>query len=403
MNPVDADKDDKKKKRKRRAQAAQAAFKTNDIHDVVSPRWQPSGDEDDDAPAQKFGDYCTTKVIEDDSILSWWKMTSGLHTVEKWVKNYQKHPAGWAALLTIHGIPEVTARLRSKVENYAMYSALFLSATIPVVMAPPSVVVTCNDVAKLADIDWECEIRKRIFFYPLVASIAAHMLCIVLAMAFVNALNETARDSDVFRMFARGQGYKATVKCQYSFRLGAFFAFVSMIASAHTYIGYEVIVLTVVLMYVCFRIAKGTAHLLFSNGSIVKYWRSELGGKPDADDPYDLQVPMDRFAERAKLSKDFRKEFDNEAEAESEADEPAEEKSLPPQAPAIKLLNVSEDEQAKNPETAVSPFESLLSPTLGRPMEAGAEPWSRGGASRSPTQRKSSNGEIYSPLRHKVN
>ena len=33
-------------------------------------------------------------------------------------------------------------------------------------------------------------------------------------MAFCNALNEAARDADVYRMFARGQGYLATVKVQ---------------------------------------------------------------------------------------------------------------------------------------------------------------------------------------------
>lgn len=38
-----------------------------------------------------------------------------MHTVYDWVKNYKKHPGGWAALLMIHGIPEVTGRLRSKV------------------------------------------------------------------------------------------------------------------------------------------------------------------------------------------------------------------------------------------------------------------------------------------------
>ena len=29
-------------------------------------------------------------------------------------------------------------------------------------------------------------------------------------------------------------------------------------------------------------------RLLFSNASIVNYWRRELGGNPDEDDPFDL-------------------------------------------------------------------------------------------------------------------
>ena len=38
------------------------------------------------------------------------------------------------------------------------------------------------------------------------AGIIKFMECILLAMAFVNALNETARDCDVYRMFSRGKG-----------------------------------------------------------------------------------------------------------------------------------------------------------------------------------------------------
>ena len=40
-------------------------------------------------------------------MLEWWRKTNGLHTVQKWCTNYKKHPAGWGALLMIHGVPEV--------------------------------------------------------------------------------------------------------------------------------------------------------------------------------------------------------------------------------------------------------------------------------------------------------
>ncbi|CAE8676759.1 unnamed protein product [Polarella glacialis] len=129
------------------------------------------------------------------SKLDLWTKCSGLHTVDKWVTNYRKHPAGWGALLMIHGVPEVTARLRQKVQNYATFSALFLSGAIkamsgklPVCMPDPET--------------WECEVRKRVYAYSFALAIAALLLCILLAMAFHNALNEAARDSDVFRMFA---------------------------------------------------------------------------------------------------------------------------------------------------------------------------------------------------------
>ena len=71
--------------------------------------------------------------------LSAWLQCSGLHTVDKWVLNYRKHPSCWAALLMMHGVPEVSGRLRAKVENYAIYSALFLSCTIQAAMNPPEV------------------------------------------------------------------------------------------------------------------------------------------------------------------------------------------------------------------------------------------------------------------------
>ena len=41
-------------------------------------------------------------------MLEWWRKTNGLHTVQKWCTNYKKHPAGWGALLMIHGVPEVS-------------------------------------------------------------------------------------------------------------------------------------------------------------------------------------------------------------------------------------------------------------------------------------------------------
>merc|ERR1712039_959646 len=143
------------------------------------------------------------------------KQCSGLHTVQKWCQNYNEHPAGWGALLMIQGIPEVTGRLRSKVDNFAIYAALFLSVSITILFEPPSAIFE-----KCVFDKWYCEGIKRFFFVILALSVICHMLCILLAMSFANALNEAARDSDVIRMFARGNGYFATVKCQRAFLAG---------------------------------------------------------------------------------------------------------------------------------------------------------------------------------------
>merc|ERR1719482_1562752 len=98
-----------------------------------------------------------SKVLADDSILDYWKRTSGMHTVEDWCKGYTDHPAGWGALLMIHGIPEVTGRLRAKVENFAIYAALFVSGSLATFLSPPSAFTQCGD-------HWHCHVLKRVFF-----------------------------------------------------------------------------------------------------------------------------------------------------------------------------------------------------------------------------------------------
>ena len=150
--------------------------------------------------------------------LSAWLQCSGLHTVDKWVLSYRKHPSCWAALLMMHGVPEVSGRLRAKVENYAIYSALFLSCTIQAVMSPPDAMQCADREFDTEAASVQCQVARRVATYALLAAIVMHFYSIILAMAFVNALNETAREADVFRVFARGQGYLATFKCQQAFR-----------------------------------------------------------------------------------------------------------------------------------------------------------------------------------------
>mmetsp|Transcript_36405 Transcript_36405/g.71974 ORF Transcript_36405/g.71974 Transcript_36405/m.71974 type:complete len:461 (-) Transcript_36405:115-1497(-) len=239
----------------------------------------------------------------DEVLLDNWRRCSGLHTVDKWVLNYHKHPAGWGALLMIQGIPEVTARLRNKVENFAIYSALFLSVSIGLLTDPPSA-LTVNDAANQWTSDWwEIHLRRRIYFYSFGIGTASHMLSILLAMAFCNALNETARDSDVFRMFARGKGFYATVRTQTSFFVGCIADILAIMAALTLYITWvEVLAGCTVLAAVTWFLLRKTKQQLFKNGSIVQYWREELGGMPDADDPYDLQVPADCFRRRAAAS-----------------------------------------------------------------------------------------------------
>ena len=129
------------------------------------------------------------------------------------------------------------------------------------------------------------------------------MLTIMLAMAFVNVLNEAARDADVYRMLARGKGFKATVKVENSFRLGILLAFIAIAIRLYLVVGFDVVIVGCVGTWIAYTIYNGTASLLFKTASIVKYWRKEKGGNPDKDDPYDLAIPVERFRQRAYLGR----------------------------------------------------------------------------------------------------
>lgn len=231
----------------------------------------------------------------DEATLQYWVKSSGMHTVQNWCERYNEHPAGWGALLMIHGVQEVTARLRSKVENYALYASLFVAGSIASIVQPPEVLMKCgvNDL--------RCEVLKRMFMYGLILGLVSHVLCILLAMAFVNALNEAARDADVIRMFARGKGFYATVRCENAFTFGACMNVISIIAVAVTHLGVEVFVVLSVACPIAIAIYVNTSTLLFQNASIVRYWRST----GHADDPYDLTVPLECLKYRAQHASEF--------------------------------------------------------------------------------------------------
>eukprot|EP00933_Yihiella_yeosuensis_P016082 TRINITY_DN13879_c0_g2_i1.p1 TRINITY_DN13879_c0_g2~~TRINITY_DN13879_c0_g2_i1.p1 ORF type:complete len:190 (-),score=14.37 TRINITY_DN13879_c0_g2_i1:226-756(-) len=115
-------------------------------------------------------------------------------------------------------------------------------------------------------------------------------------MAFTNALNEAARDSDVYRMFSRGQGFKATVKCQTAFVVGCVADFFAVLIAFSIYLSWpEAILCAISLTVGPGMILRPTSRRLFRSASIVDYWRTELGGKPDDDDPYDLDIVLRAF------------------------------------------------------------------------------------------------------------
>ncbi|CAK0903753.1 unnamed protein product [Prorocentrum cordatum] len=253
-------------------------------------------------PAAEGGSPALATQLEQfarlDEMLDFWKRTHGMHTVHEWITNYQKHPGGWGALLMIHGVQELTGRLRTKVENYAIYSALFLSMSIALIASPADFIFEPCD-----DGDVFCFVGKRVFVYGLSIGTALHMLCILLAMAFVNALNEAARDSDVYRLLAKGGGFTATQKCAVCFNIGCATDFCAVIVSTCEYLDIvEPLALYAALLAIALMVYVPTSESLYSSCSIVSYWRKDRGGNPDPDDPFDLQLPERLVKQRATMN-----------------------------------------------------------------------------------------------------
>lgn len=251
--------------------------------------------------------------VDEEKLVELWQKTSGLHTVEEWVTHVDRHPSGWGALLMIHGIPEVTGRLRTKVQNYAIYSALFLSCMISASLSSTSAKFDSCNVGENSLLTphgfMPCEILKRIFLYSIVGSLTCHIVTILLAMSFVNALNEAARDADVFRMFSKGKGYLATEKCQHVFRAGVLLSLIAIMVRLFDTLGVEIVAVAAAFLCWGWRVYAGTTSALFSNGSIMHYWREGKGGNNGKDDPYDLSIPLERFKQRAQVGRRMAADF----------------------------------------------------------------------------------------------
>lgn len=117
---------------------------------------------------QEYFYVCTWRVLVPNSMLF------PVH-LPRWLENYHKHPYGWGALIMIHGTDEVCFRLRTKVENYAVYSALFLSASIVLLMSPSETIFDLcpRTKARWPAEDWNdyghwlCEVQIRLYFYSI--------------------------------------------------------------------------------------------------------------------------------------------------------------------------------------------------------------------------------------------
>ena len=111
----------------------------------------------------------------------------------------------------IHGAPEVMNRLRTKTNNFAFLSGLFLAASVSLLYSQPDIMESClksktrtlasftsSDSFLISDED-ACQIASRMFFYLTLMSGMSHILCILLSNAFDEVCIETAREADVCR------------------------------------------------------------------------------------------------------------------------------------------------------------------------------------------------------------
>ena len=199
----------------------------------------------------------------------------------------------------IHGVNEVSARLRSKVENYAVYSAVLLSASV-VMFAMTEINPYLEDAHP---------ILKRIYLYSMCISVASHLTSILLSMSFVNALNEAGRDADVIRMFGEGQGFLATHKCGRAFQHGLIalgIAIFDMIVINFEW--FDSLLCAIITFSIMWKL-KSTSSKLFSSSSLVEYWRwgvgkdGEIGSRAvENEDPFDLRIPLERISMKSKIS-----------------------------------------------------------------------------------------------------
>ena len=111
----------------------------------------------------------------------------------------------------IHGAPEIMNRLRTKTNNFAFLSGLFLAASVSLLYSQPDIMESClksktrtlasftsSDSSLISD-EVACQIASRMFFYLTLMSGMSHILCILLSNAFDEVCIETAREADVCR------------------------------------------------------------------------------------------------------------------------------------------------------------------------------------------------------------
>ena len=94
------------------------------------------------------------------------------------------------------------------------------------------------------------------------------------------------------RGFERARHGAVPCRCQQAFTTGLAANFVGMTMTAHHYCGWWSVLGAGALGFGAMKVFKPTSDRLFSNASIVNYWREDLGGRPAPDDPYDLSVPL---------------------------------------------------------------------------------------------------------------
>lgn len=214
-----------------------------------------------------------------------------MESVKDWVMDWDSHDNKWAKLCMIHGTSEVRARVQTKVQNYAIYSALFLSVSMTLMAAPPEVMFQIGENLTVGTEEWYLwQVTKRICILGFAMGTVSHMTCILLSLSITDALAECLRDSSVYQIFAAGKGRNVKI-CRIAFRVGCFSDYFATLAATMNYVTW---VEAISIFFFFILLAQG----------IQRYYIGTIGTIGEITDTTEFTLPKACFKHTSEIGHD---------------------------------------------------------------------------------------------------
>merc|ERR1719296_109916 len=106
--------------------------------------------------------------------------------------DWDGHQCNWAKLCMIHGSAEVRNRIQTRLDNYAIYSALFLGISMMLLASPPEKMMDYGETLDVGSPEWWWwSLSKRVCLGGFALGTGAHLICILLSIRFTDAMSET--------------------------------------------------------------------------------------------------------------------------------------------------------------------------------------------------------------------